>query len=388
MAKKKPAKSSSAPKNDAFINTVETFFSTDPFKSYNFRQVAQNLGVSDKVSKEIVKTILEKLTAKGTLIELNRGKYKYNPDLVSDRILSATVTGLVDMKSTGKAYVAVDDLDEDVFIGAGHTGQALDGDTVKVHLFPMRKGRKVEGEIVEVLKRGRSQFVGVVQVTGKFAFLIPDDDSVPVDIFIPKEALNHATNGQKVIGRITDWPARSKNPFGEIVQVLGKPGDNNVEMQSILASFEFPLQFKPETLKDADKIPEKISEEELANRRDFRKIWTSTIDPADAKDFDDALSLQKLESGEWEVGVHIADVSHYVRPNTALDSEAYDRGTSIYLVDSTIPMLPEKLSNMVCSLRPNEDKLCFSAVFTLNDQAKVTSEWFGKTIIKSDRRYN
>ena len=388
MAKKKPTKRSSAPKNDPFINTVETFFSTNPFKSYNFRQVSQNLGITDKTSKEIVKTILDKLTAKGTLIELNRGKYKYNPDLVSDRISSATVTGIIDMKSTGKGYVAVDDLEEDVFIGAGHTGQALDGDTVKVHLFPMRKGRKMEGEIVEVLKRGRSQFVGVVQVTGKFAFLIPDDVSVPIDIFIPKEALNHATSGQKVIGRITDWPARSKNPYGEIVQVLGKPGDNNVEMQSILASFEFPLQFKPETLKEADKIPDKVSEEEVANRRDFRKIWTSTIDPADAKDFDDALSLRKLDSGEWEVGVHIADVSHYVRTNSAIDNEAYDRGTSIYLVDRTIPMLPEKLSNMVCSLRPNEDKLCFSAVFTLNDEARVTSEWFGKTIINSDRRYN
>lgn len=388
MAKKKPAKRSSAPKNDPFINTVETFFSNDPFKSYNFRQVATNLGVTDKVSKEIVKTILDKLTAKGTLIELNRGKYKYNSDLVSDRILSATVIGVVDMKSTGKGYVAVDDLEEDVFIGAGHTGQALDGDTVKVHLFPMRKGRKMEGEIVEVLKRGRSQFVGVVQVTGKFAFLIPDDVSVPVDIFIPKDALNNATNGQKVIGRITDWPARSKNPFGEIIQVLGKPGDNNVEMQSILASFEFPLQFKPETLKEADKIEEKISEGEIATRRDFRDTWTCTIDPADAKDFDDALSLRKLESGEWEVGVHIADVSYYVKPNSAIDSEAYDRGTSIYLVDRTIPMLPEKLSNMVCSLRPDEDKLCFSAVFTLNDEAKVTGEWFGKSIINSDRRYN
>ncbi len=388
MAKKKPAKSSSTSRNDPFINTVETFFSTNPFKSYNFRQVAKLLGISDKVSKDVVKSILEKLTAKGTVIELNRGKYKYNPDLIADRILTATVIGLVDMKQTGKAYVSVDDLEEDVFIGAAHTGHALNGDTVKVHLFPMRKGRKVEGEIVEIIKRGRSQFVGTVQVTGKFAFLIPDDVSIPIDIFIPKEAMNKAVHGQKAIARITDWPERSKNPFGEIVQVLGKPGDNNVEMQSILASFEFPLQFRPETLKEADQIPEVVSEEEVDKRRDFRGIWTCTIDPADAKDFDDALSLRKLESGEWEVGVHIADVSHYVTPNTALDSEAYDRGTSIYLVDRTIPMLPEKLSNMVCSLRPNEDKLCFSAVFTLNDQAKLSSEWFGKTIINSDRRYN
>lgn len=388
MAKKKKATPATPGKNDAFISTVESLFSSNPFKSYNFRQVARQLGVTDKVSKEVVKSLLEKLTAREVIIELNRGKYKYNPDLLNDKILTATVEGVVDMKQTGKAYVSVPGLDEDIFIGAGQTGHALHGDTVRVHLFPMRRGRKVEGQIVEVLKRAKSQFVGTVQITGKFAFLIPDDVSVPVDIFIPGESLNKARHGQKAIARITDWPERSKNPFGEITQVLGTPGDNNVEMNSILASFEFPLQFRPETLKEAEKIPEIIDESEVARRRDFRNIWTCTIDPADAKDFDDALSLRKLDNGEWEVGVHIADVSHYVRPKTALDKEAFDRGTSIYLVDRTIPMLPEKLSNMVCSLRPHEDKLCFAAVFTMNDKAEISSEWFGKTIINSNRRYN
>lgn len=388
MAKKKKASPATPGKNDAFISTVESLFSSNPFKSYNFRQVARQLGVTDKVSKEVVKSLLEKLTAREIIIELNRGKYKYNPDLLNDKILTATVEGVVDMKQTGKAYVAVPGLDEDIFIGAGQTGHALHGDTVRVHLFPMRRGRKVEGQIVEVLKRAKSQFVGTVQITGKFAFLIPDDVSVPVDIFIPGESLNKARHGQKAIARITDWPERSKNPFGEITQVLGTPGDNNVEMNSILASFEFPLQFRPDTLKEAEKIPEIIAESEAVRRRDFRNIWTCTIDPADAKDFDDALSLRKLDNGEWEVGVHIADVSHYVRPKTALDKEAFDRGTSIYLVDRTIPMLPEKLSNMVCSLRPHEDKLCFAAVFTMNDKAEISSEWFGKTIINSNRRYN
>lgn len=388
MAKKKKASPATPGKNDAFISTVESLFSSNPFKSYNFRQVARQLGVTDKVSKEVVKSLLDKLTAREIIIELNRGKYKYNPDLLNDKILTATVEGVVDMKQTGKAYVAVPGLDEDIFIGAGQTGHALHGDTVRVHLFPMRRGRKVEGQIVEVLKRAKSQFVGTVQITGKFAFLIPDDVSVPVDIFIPGESLNKARHGQKAIARITDWPERSKNPFGEITQVLGTPGDNNVEMNSILASFEFPLQFRPDTLKEAEKIPEIIAESEAARRRDFRNIWTCTIDPADAKDFDDALSLRKLDNGEWEVGVHIADVSHYVRPKTALDKEAFDRGTSIYLVDRTIPMLPEKLSNMVCSLRPHEDKLCFAAVFTMNDKAEISSEWFGKTIINSNRRYN
>ncbi|MBW6491324.1 MAG: ribonuclease R [Lentimicrobium sp.] len=388
MANKKKGAAVSQTKNDPFIKTVESLFSTNPFKSYNFRQVSKLLGVTDKVSKEIVRSIIEKLAAQETILELNRGKFKYNPDLLTDKILTTTVIGLVDMKQTGKAYVAVNELDEDVFVGAGHTGHALHGDTVKVHLFPLRKGRKLEGQIVEVISRGRTQFVGVVQITGKFAFLISDDVSMPVDIFIPKESLNSATHGQKAIARITDWPERSKNPFGEIIHVLGKPGDNNVEMNSILASFEFPLQFKPETLKEAEKIPEHISDEEIAKRRDFRKIWTCTIDPHDAKDFDDALSLRKLDSGEWEIGVHIADVSHYVRPQSAIDKEGYDRGTSIYLVDRTIPMLPEKLSNMVCSLRPQEDKLCFSSVFTMNDNAIVSAEWYGKTIINSNRRYS
>lgn len=363
-------------------------FLNNPFKGFNFRQVAKELGVTDSYGKDLIKNILEQLVEDETIIELNRGKFKYNPDLLADKIIHTTVVGKVDMKSTGKAYVMTDDLPEDVFIAANNTGHALDGDKVRVHLFPMRKGRQTEGEIIEVLERGKSQFVGLVQITGKFSFLIPDDPSTPVEIFIPKESLNKASHGEKAIARITDWPTKSKNPFGEIITVLGKPGDNNVEMKSILASFEFPLDFKPSTRKDAERIPTEITQAEINSRRDFRNVWTSTIDPADAKDFDDALSLRKLEDGQWEVGVHIADVSHYVKTGSALNEEAYERGTSVYLVDRTIPMLPEVLSNNVCSLRPNEDKLCFSAVFEMNDEGKISSEWFGKTIINSDRRYN
>ena len=386
MAKKKNLKTNTMPASP-IVNLVEALFIANPLKAFNFRQISKMLGITDKVSKELVSKVLETMARSGTILELNRGKFKYNPDLLADKLIQASITGIVDMKQTGKAYVSSADLDEDVFIAAGNTGHALHGDKVKVHLFPMRKGRKTEGQIVEVLERGRKQFVGTVQLSGKFAFLVPDDVNMPIDIFIPKESLNKATNGQKAIARITEWPERSKNPFGEITQVLGEPGDNNVEMNSILASFDFPLQFKPETLKDAEKIPVVISEKEIAKRRDFRSVWTCTIDPPDAKDFDDALSLKKLENGDWEVGVHIADVSYYVQPDSALDKEAYDRGTSIYLVDRTIPMLPEKLSNMVCSLRPDEDKLCFSAVFVMNEQAHISSEWFGKTIIRSNRRY-
>ncbi|PKP00780.1 MAG: ribonuclease R [Bacteroidetes bacterium HGW-Bacteroidetes-9] len=387
MPRKKTTKKSTSTPNPV-ISLIEALFIANPFKAFNFRQIAKLLGITDKVSKALVNNALESMAKSEIIIELNRGKYKYNPDLLADKIIQSSITGIVDMKQTGKAYITTPDLDDDVFIAANNTGHALNGDKVKVHLFPMRKGRKTEGQIVEVIERARTTFVGTVQISGKFAFLVPDDVSIPVDIFIPKESLNSVKNGQKAIARMTDWPERSKNPFGEIVQVLGDPGNNDVEMNSILATFEFPLQFNPRTIKESDNIPVEITEKEIATRRDFRPIWTCTIDPPDAKDFDDALSLKKLENGDWEVGVHIADVSHYVKPGSAIDEEAYERGTSIYLVDRTIPMLPEKLSNMVCSLRPDEDKLCFSAVFIMDNNARISDEWYGKTIIRSNRRYH
>ncbi|KAF0198241.1 MAG: ribonuclease R [Bacteroidetes bacterium] len=387
MARKKTTKKSQASPGPV-LNLIEAFFIANPFKAFNYRQVSKLLGITDNISRALVNKALESMTKSGTILELNRGKFKYNPDLLADKILQSTVVGIVDMKQTGKAYVTVPDLDEDIFIAANNTGHALNGDKVKVHLFPMRRGRKTEGQIVEVIERARTTFVGTVQLTGKFAFLVPDDTSTPVDIFIPKESLNKAKNGQKAIARITDWPEQSKNPFGEISQVLGDPGNNDVEMNSILATFDFPLQFNPKTLKEAETLPVEITQKEIASRRDFRNIWTCTIDPPDAKDFDDALSLKDIGNGEWEVGVHIADVSHYVKPHTAIDQEAYERGTSVYLVDRTIPMLPEKLSNLVCSLRPDEDKLCFSAVFKMDANGRISDEWYGKTIIRSNRRYN
>ena len=291
------------------------------------------------------------------------------------------------MKHAGKAYVITDDLPEDVYIEPNNTFHALNGDIVKVHLFPARKGRKTEGEIVEIIERGRKQFVGVVKVSGKFAFLVSDNVSVPVDIYIPLTALHGAKNGQKVVARITEWPSEATNPIGEIIYVLGEPGNNDVEMNSILAEFEFPLHFPKEVEKEAEKIQNIVSIEEISKRRDFRDVWTCTIDPLDAKDFDDALSLKKTGDDHWEIGVHIADVSHYVEEGSPIDREAYDRGTSIYLVDRTIPMLPEQLSNLVCSLRPDEEKLCISAVFEMDEKGKVYNEWFGRTVIKSNRRY-
>ena len=386
MARKK--KKSKNVKRHSFYKVVLDAFKKDPFKSYNFRQISFALGITDKASKQLVKEILIDLTASEEIEELKRGKYKLNPSRISSAVKHSVITGIVDMKQTGKAYVITADLDEDVFISANNTYHALNGDKAKVRLFPKRKGRKTEGRIIEIIERAKKQFVGIIEVSKQYAFLIPDDTSVPVDIYIPISNLKGAKNGEKAVAKITDWPEHSKNPFGEIIEVLGKPGDNNVEMHSILMNFGFPLGFPENIEKEAERIGTTITDKEISKRRDFRNVFTCTIDPEDAKDFDDALSVKKLDNGLWEIGIHIADVSHYVAEETGIDKEAYERGTSIYLVDRVIPMLPEKLSNNVCSLNPQVDKLCFSAVFQMDEKAKVVHEWFGKTVINSNRRYN
>jgi len=386
MAKKNHNNTAQVERN-AFANQVFNLFAENSDHAYNYRQTAASLNITDKREKELVKSILHQLCQQGSLIEMNRGKYKLNPQLITALAKANTVTGIVDMKATGKAYIMSPDLPEDIFISANNTNHALNGDKVKVHLFPKRKEKKPEGIIVEILERAKKQFVGIVHVSKRFAFLVPDSDLMKEDIYIPLASLKGAKHGQKAVAVISEWPEKATNPIGEIIHVLGQPGDNNVEMNSILAEFDFPLSFSKAAEAEAAKITNEIPEAEIAKRRDFRGIWTCTIDPVDAKDFDDALSLQKLPDGNWEVGVHIADVSHYVTPGSAIDKEAYERGTSIYLVDRTIPMLPEKLSNMVCSLRPDEEKACFSAVFKLNDKAEILHEWFGRTVIRSDRRY-
>ena len=386
MSKKNQNPQANVARNE-FTNRVFKLFSDNSDNSYNFRQTAGQLGITDKREKDQVKSILEQLCTQGSLVEMNRGKYKLNPKLVNAIAKANTVTGIVDMKATGKAYIICPDLSEDVFIESNNTNHALNGDKVKVHLFPKRKDRRPEGVIVEIVERAKKQFVGIVHVSKRFAFLVPDSQLINVDIYIPLTALKGAKHGQKAVALITEWPEKATNPIGEIIHVLGQPGENNVEMNAILAEFDFPLEFPKAAEAEALRIKNEVAPEELAKRRDFRGIWTCTIDPVDAKDFDDALSLQKMPDGNWEVGVHIADVSHYVTPGSAIDTEAYERGTSIYLVDRTIPMLPEQLSNLVCSLRPDEEKLCFSAVFKLNDKAEILEEWFGRTVIKSNRRY-
>ncbi|MFH1159758.1 MAG: ribonuclease R [bacterium] len=370
------------------LNNILQVYLENPHSGLNYKQVSVRLGVEQRARKDLIRVLIEELFRNRELIESKRGKYQINPEGERYRKTVKThITGTVDMKQSGKAYVIPDDKSGDIFIGPANTNHALNGDYVKVFLFPIRKGRKREGEITEILKRNKTQFVGILEVTKNFAYLVPDNAAMPVDIFIPAGNLKGARNGQKVIGAITEWPVHSQNPFGKVVQVLGKPGDNQVEMQSILAEFEFPLAFSQEAVREAESIPGKIPEKEIKARRDFRNVFTITIDPEDAKDFDDAISLRKLENNHWEIGIHIADVAHYVKPMTPVDDEAYRRATSVYLVDRVIPMLPERLSNELCSLQPHKDRLCFSAVFEMDEKGKVYHEWFGKTVIHSDRRF-
>jgi len=385
---KKRKKNSGQRKDNSFTQTVLDVFIVNPFRGFNFRQLSNTLGITDKASKQLVKEILVSLEAGGNIVETNRGKYKLKPSSIHSGVAKNVITGYVDMKQTGKAYILTEELGEDVFISANNTNRALNGDKVEVHLFPQRKGRKTEGRIIEVIDRKKKQFVGIIELSGKYAFLIPDDTKIPIDIYIPVSGLKSAKNGDKAIARITDWPEHSKNPFGEIIEVLGKPGEHEVEMQSILVDKGFPVRFPRHVIKEVRNIASEIIPDDLKNRRDFRNVFTCTIDPEDANDFDDAISLQKLDHGNWEVGIHIADVSHYVKPGSAIDQEAYERGTSVYLVDRVIPMLPEELSNEICSLKPHVDKLCYAAVFKLDEKATVISEWFGRTIINSSRRYN
>ncbi|MBQ5958989.1 MAG: ribonuclease R [Bacteroidales bacterium] len=385
MGKKKKLEN----KLSVFTNAILSIFGENPFRPMNYKQICKVLGIKDAAGKDVVYNILVDLFEQGKLLEERPYRYILNPEYLQEYgPKTQYVEGTVDMKSTGKAYVVLDDeAGEDVFIAANNTGQALHGDRVKVAMFPKRKNKKPEGEIVEVLQRKHTDFVGVLHISHGYVFVVPDMDSIPVDIFIPKGELHGAKNGQKVVVHLVDWPENSGNPFGEIIRVLGNPGENDVEMESILLAHDYPIEFPKEVEKEAEKIEDKIQKAEVKKRKDYRDIFTITIDPQDAKDFDDAISLRKLDNGHWEVGVHIADVSHYVRPGSAIDQEAYNRGTSVYLVDRTIPMLPEKLCNNVCSLRPDEEKLTFSAVFEMDDDAHVLNHWIGKTIIKSCRRY-
>lgn len=301
------------------------------------------------------------------------------------------VVGTVDMKASGAAFIISPGLAKDVYIPRDRTNRALNGDIVKVAIkFGRHSGHdsRPEGEIIEIVERGKTVYSGTLQLSEGHAFVIGDNGKLAHDVFVPKDKLNHAKDGQKVRVEITHWDKGDKNPTGRILEILGQPGEHYAEMNSIIEEFALPTAFPKEVQKAVENLRLSISEDEIKRRRDFRDIMTFTIDPADAKDFDDALSLRKLDNGDWEIGVHIADVSHYVRPGSAIDDEAAKRATSVYLVDRVIPMLPEALSNEACSLNPHENKLCFSAVFEMNDQAEIKNQWFGKTVIQSKHRFN
>ena len=367
---------------EAVTEQILNILSGGPQQSFNYRQISKRLNISDPSEKQMVSEILYELAKKKTIQEVYPGKFRIKAGA------RGYITGTVDMTRMGYGFVSSDDIEEDVFVTAKNLHTALHGDKVKVRLFARKKGLRPEGEVVEIIERWRTSFVGTVEVMPNFAFLIPDNKNMPFDLFIPVSKLNDAKQGQKAVARVIDWDPKLKNPVAEIINVLGYPGLHETEMHAILTEFELPYQFSDEVIKDAEKIPAGISERDISTRRDFRKVPTFTIDPEDAQDFDDALSVRDTENGNWEVGVHIADVTHYVRPGSLTEEEAKQRATSVYLVDRVVPMLPERLSNHICSLNPDEDKLTFSAVFELNDKAEVLNEWFGRTIINSDRRFS
>lgn len=382
MSKKSKKKTGEkSKKKPDFLQSVINVFAQHPKTGYDYKQVAAAISL-EKSMHETLLVALDGLVVRGTLTMPEPGKYVFKePEYVF-------MTGTVDITRHGSAFIVPDEETEtdDVFVAEHNMNRAFHGDKVKVRIFNQKTGRK-EGEVVEIIEKSKRMFVGKIEISQKYAFVVPDSKNLPHDVFIPLSSVKNAKNGQKVVVSIVSWEKGMKNPTGKIVDVLGETGEADVEMHAILVEFDLPYSYPDNLEKLANRIPTAISEEEYAKRRDFREYVTFTIDPKDAKDFDDALSIRRLGNGNWEVGVHIADVTHYVKTNTSINQEAENRATSIYLVDRTIPMLPEKLSNFVCSLRPNEEKLCFSAVFEIDGKAGIKNEWFGRTVILSKRRF-
>ena len=360
---------------------ILNYFKENPTKVVNYKQILSALNLQKANLRDVAITILDSLEHAGKIQEVQYGKYKANMRM-------GHVTGIIDRQSVAKkTYLIPDDGGENILIAERSMGCALNGDHVEVQLYPRRPGREQEGEVIEILERKKNEFVGILDVKESFAFLCVDKKLLTKDIFIPKEKLNGGKNGQRCIGKIVNWTDKDKSPEGEIIMVLGDVGNNEAEMHSILAEFGLPYSYPKEVEEAANRVPDNIPAEEMARRVDMRDAVTFTIDPRDAKDFDDAISIRKLENSLWEVGVHIADVSYYVTPGSIIDREAYKRATSIYLVDRTIPMLPERLCNNLCSLRQDEDKLAYSVIFTMNEFAEVKDYQICRTIIRSNRRF-
>lgn len=361
-------------------------FERNPQQTYNIKQVLLRLNLKMSEARELVQDMLDELCAERVIEKIDRVDYRLTRSQMSH------IRGRVDMTASGMAFIVVEGAtpeDKDIIVEPQNLNHAMHDDIVEVAIIARRRDGRKEGEVTDIIQKTKRIFVGRIEIAEAkgFAFVVVDSRRVPTDIFIPERNYGGAQNGQKVLVEVIDWPSNSKNPAGKVIDVLGNVGDNNTEMHAILAEYDLPYSFPQELEEVAAQIPTDLTPEEYAKRRDMRGITTFTIDPADAKDFDDALSVRKLENGNWEVGVHIADVTHYVQPGDEIDTEAVNRATSVYLVDRTVPMLPEKLSNFLCSLRPNEEKLCFSAVFEISDDAQIKNEWFGRTVIYSDKRF-
>lgn len=382
MKKKRPKKSrgaSNGGKRRNLRNEVMEVFQDNPGKPMNYKQVAGALGIKDSSIRDVIAAVLEEEAERERLQMAGKGRYVM-PASTSDE-----VEGRIEITKFGRGFVIVEGQDSDLQVPRGETADALNNDIVRVAVS--HKRRRKSARVIEVVKRARDKYVCVIEQSKHIFFGIPSDPKIHIDFYLPDGNRGEAQHGDKVVVEIESWDDPGDSPVGKVVKVLGKPGDNDVEMHAIMIEYGLPYEFPEEVEDEADEIPKTITADEVAKRRDMRDILTFTIDPADAKDFDDALSLRRLSGGMWEVGIHIADVTHYLKPGTLLEEEAYKRATSVYLVDRTVPMLPEVLSNELCSLRPNEDKLCFSAVFEMDNDAVVHNEWFGRTVIHSDRRF-
>lgn len=382
MSKKKKKRKPSHNKISNLTETILNILRKERNKTFNYKQIAAKLGVNDASSRNQIIKKLAQLKAKQEIEEVERGKFKAV-------VNTEYHTGIFDASSRGSGYVICDAFEEDIFIASNNVNKALDGDEVELYVFKRRKRGKLEGEITQIIKRAKTQYVGVIQIHEKnnFAFVVPDSNKMTTDIFVPINKINKAEDGDKVLVELVDWPEKADSPNGRVKEVLGKPGEHNTEIHAILAEYGLPYEFPKEVEDFANQIDTSIKPEEIKKRRDMRKDLTFTIDPKDAKDFDDALSFKVLENGLFEIGIHIADVSHYLEEGTILDDEAYERATSVYLVDRVVPMLPEILSNGACSLRPHEEKYTFSAVFKLNEKAEIKDQWFGRTVTYSDARF-
>ena len=368
-------------KEKTFSEKILKILSQNANKPFNYKQIAAILELDDTKSRNEIIKDLKILAAQKVIIEAEPGNY------LVKAISQDYYEGKLDMTSRRTAFFVCDELEDDVFIPTNNLNRALDKDKVKVYVYNRRKGRRPEGEVIEVIERHKTEFVGVIDIQKNFAFVSTANPKMYTDIFVSKDNYNGAEQGDVVLAEIEDWPKKADSPFGKVLKVLGKPGEHNTEIHAILAEYGLPSEFPIEVEVFAQKIDTSIHESEVANRRDMRNTLTYTIDPRDAKDFDDALSFKKLNNGNYEIGIHIADVSHYLQEGTILDVEAFQRGTSVYLVDRVVPMLPEVLSNFACSLRPNEDKYTFSAIFEIDNKGTVLNQWFGRTVINSDQRF-